>query len=124
MLDTDARAWLTRVAIYFGVWCAADLFAFTIRFGAFEIPSWATWIWILAPAKLALLLLLVPRRSSRSDTRGLVLATVIANVVIVVVAFWSTAEFSRYLIALSLVFSLVALLTTSAVLRRTALCRA
>jgi hypothetical protein len=123
-MESAHQAWLTRIAIYFGVWCAADLFAFTVRFGAFEIPSWATWIWILAPAKLALLLLLVPRRSTRSDARGLLLAIVIATVGIVFVAFWSNAEFSRSLIALSLAFALVALLTTSAVLQRTALRRA
>jgi hypothetical protein len=120
---SEHQAWLTRIAIYLGVWAAADIAAVLVRFGdiasLFSMP-----MWLVASVQSMSLLVFVRRDGARSEARGLALAVIVANVGIAALSFWTNAPFSRSWLVMTIVFALVGLLTTSAVLRRTVLRRA
>jgi hypothetical protein len=117
---SERQAWLTRVVIYFVVWCVADIAAMLVRFGAISSPA-SMPVWLFATIQLMALLVFVRRDGVRSDARGLLLAVIVANLGIASASFWAKAYFSRTWLMLMIVFALAGLLTTSAALQRTEL---
>ena len=120
---SEQQAWLTRVAIYFVVWCAADVAALLVRFGAISDLASAP-LWLIATVQLTALVAFVRRDGVRSDVRGLLLAVVAASLVIASAAFWTKVSYSRAWLMLTIVLALGGLLTASALLRRSGLRRA
>jgi hypothetical protein len=112
-------AWILRIVAYLIAWTAADAAALWLRFGAISGPSAARWFLVGAVLKVVLLALCVPRDGSRPGTWALIAITLLASFSFMFGLFWSRAEYSRSFFVIEVVFSMLALMATRAIIDRT-----
>jgi len=112
-------SWPLGIAAYLIAWTAADVAAQWLRFGTIVSSSAARWFLVGAALKVVLLALCVPRDGSRPGTWALLAVTLLASLSFIFGLAWSRGEYSRSFFVIEVIFSLLALMATRAIMDRT-----